>query len=88
MGTLYWQFNDCWPVISWSSIDYEGNWKALHYTAKRFFEPILVSLIEKDGMVDIYIINDIMKGCLAKLLTRVYKFDGTIVFEESIELEI
>ncbi len=88
MGTLYWQFNDCWPVISWSSIDYEGNWKALHYTAKRFFEPTLVSLIEKDGMVDIYIINDIMKGCPARLLTRVYKFDGTVLFEESIELEI
>ena len=88
MGTLYWQFNDCWPVISWSSVDYEGNWKALHYTAKRFFDSTLISLTEKDGMVDIYVINDIMKGCPAKLLTRVYKFDGTIIFEESIELEI
>ena len=41
MGTLYWQFNDCWPVISWSSIDYGGNWKALHYAARKFFSPLL-----------------------------------------------
>ena len=37
MGAIYWQLNDCWPVISWSSIDYYGRWKALHYYAKRFF---------------------------------------------------
>ena len=53
MGTLYWQFNDCWPVISWSSVDYEGNWKALHYTAKRFFDSTLISLTEKDGIVEL-----------------------------------
>uniref|UniRef100_A0AAU6WW94 beta-mannosidase n=1 Tax=Chryseobacterium endophyticum TaxID=1854762 RepID=A0AAU6WW94_9FLAO len=46
MGTLYWQLNDCWPVVSWSSIDYLGNWKALHYQVKRSFEAMAV-LVEK-----------------------------------------
>lgn len=44
MGALYWQLNDCWPVASWSSIEYGGRWKALHYEARRFFSPSLVYL--------------------------------------------
>ncbi|MGN6827041.1 beta-mannosidase [Paucibacter sp. M5-1] len=43
LGALYWQLNDCWPVASWSSIEYGGRWKALHYAARRFFAPALVS---------------------------------------------
>ena len=43
MGALYWQLNDCWPVFSWSSVEFGGKWKALHYGARRFFAPALVS---------------------------------------------
>ena len=50
MGAIYWQLNDCWPVISWSSIDYCGRWKALHYYAKRFFAPILISCEEQSWL--------------------------------------
>lgn len=46
MGTLYWQLNDIWPVASWASIDYYGRWKALHYVAKRFYNPIMISCKE------------------------------------------
>ncbi len=46
-GTLYWQLNDCWPVASWASLDYYGRWKALHYTAKRFYAPLLLSAEEE-----------------------------------------
>ncbi len=44
MGAMYWQLNDCWPVASWSSIEFNGRWKALHYTARRFFAPTVVSV--------------------------------------------
>ena len=47
MGAIYWQLNDCWPVASWASIDYFGRWKALHYYAKRFFAPVLLSCCEE-----------------------------------------
>ncbi len=47
MGAIYWQLNDCWPVASWSSIDYFGRWKALHYAAKHFFAPVLLSCCEE-----------------------------------------
>lgn len=47
MGAVIWQLNDCWPVASWASIDYYGRWKALHYYAKRFFAPVLVSCCEE-----------------------------------------
>lgn len=47
MGAVIWQLNDCWPVASWSSIDYYGRWKALHYFAKRFFAPVLISCHEE-----------------------------------------
>ena len=50
MGTVYWQLNDCWPVASWASIDYYGRWKALHYYAKRFFAPVLLSC-EEEGLL-------------------------------------
>ena len=50
MGAVYWQLNDCWPVASWSSIDYCGRLKALHYYAKRFFAPLMLSC-EEQGMM-------------------------------------
>jgi beta-mannosidase len=47
MGTVYWQLNDIWPVASWASIDYHFRWKALHYYAKRFFAPLMISCHEE-----------------------------------------
>lgn len=50
MGAVYWQFNDCWPVASWSSVDYCQRLKALHYAARRFFAPVMISC-EEEGML-------------------------------------
>ena len=47
MGAIIWQLNDCWPVASWASIDYYGRWKAMHYAAKRFFAPVMLSVHEE-----------------------------------------
>lgn len=60
MGTIYWQINDCWPVASWSSIDSFGRWKALHYMARHFFAPILVSGVEDPatGKIAIHVTSD------------------------------
>ncbi|MBZ0293830.1 MAG: hypothetical protein K8L99_14790, partial [Anaerolineae bacterium] len=64
MGTLYWQLNDCWPAPSWASVDYKGNWKALHYMAKRFYAPLLVSGVEDPatGSVAVYVNSDRQKA--------------------------
>jgi beta-mannosidase len=60
MGTLYWQINDCWQVASWSSIDYFGRWKALHYMARQFYAPVIVSGIEniEGASAEIHITSD------------------------------
>jgi beta-mannosidase len=58
-GTLYWQLNDTWPVASWASIDYFGRWKALHYAARRFYAPVLLSLHEEGTQVDVHVSSDL-----------------------------
>jgi beta-mannosidase len=82
MGSIYWQLNDCWPVASWSSIDYYGRWKALQYYARRFYAPVLVSPHVEDGAVAVYIVSDKTAPETAQLRTRLMKFDGTVVSEK------
>ncbi|SEB38624.1 beta-mannosidase [Tenacibaculum sp. MAR_2009_124] len=79
MGTLYWQLNDCWPSISWSSIDYLGNWKALQYKAKKAFKNLLISSEIKNDSLQIHIINDGFNTLKDMLDIRVIDFEGNIV---------
>jgi len=69
MGTLYWQLNDVWPVASWASIDYHGRWKALHYMARHFFAPVLVSGLEdaEAGTVEVHVTSDRLKAASGTL---------------------
>lgn len=87
MGTLFWQLNDCWPAISWSSIDYLGNWKALHYQAKKAFENILISAEEKKDSLNIFIVNDTFEVIKDSLSLKLMDFDGTVIFEKQINVE-
>jgi beta-mannosidase len=57
-GALYWQLNDCWPVTSWASIDYEGRWKALQYAARRFNAQVTLSLEDEGSRVKVFVAND------------------------------
>jgi beta-mannosidase len=58
-GTLYWQLNDCWPVASWSSLDYFGRWKALHYAARRFYAPVLLSIENTPPQMGLHVTSDL-----------------------------
>ncbi|AZA50907.1 glycoside hydrolase family 2 protein [Chryseobacterium carnipullorum] len=82
MGTLYWQLNDCWPVVSWSSIDYSGNWKALQYQMKRSFEQQVILTEEKEGMLNFYAVNDGLNDVnRVSLKIEVLNFEGKVLKE-------
>ncbi len=81
MGSLYWQLNDCWPVASWSSIDYYGRWKALQYYARRFYAPLLVSPTIEDGDIAVYVVSDKINAVDARLHLRIMSMSGQIVRE-------
>jgi beta-mannosidase len=88
MGALYWQLNDCWPVASWSSIDYEGRWKALQYFAARFFADVLISPFHHDGKIDVFAVNDGLLPLSAVLRQRLMDFSGKVLSDESIDVEL
>ncbi|MFX1567495.1 MAG: glycoside hydrolase family 2 protein [Promethearchaeota archaeon] len=79
MGSLYWQLNDCWPVASWSSLDYFGRWKALHYFAKRFYSPVFASVKEKKNSVEFWGTNDHTKPHSLILEWRIYDSNGNVL---------
>jgi len=88
MGSIFWQLNDCWPVASWSSIDYFGRWKALQFYARRFYEPILVSPHVEDGALKVYIVSDKTEAKQATLRVRLMDFDGKVLLEEKRPVDV
>jgi beta-mannosidase len=62
MGSIYWQLNDCWPVASWSSLDSFGRWKALHYYARRFYQPVLLSVCEDRSKATLHVTNETLQS--------------------------
>jgi beta-mannosidase len=88
MGALFWQLNDCWPVASWSSIDYFGRWKALQYYTRRFYNDLLVSPYAHDGTVDVYIVSDRQQAFTGQLRTRLLTFDGKSLLDTTQAVQV
>jgi len=78
MGTLYWQLNDNWPVASWSSVEYGGKWKHLHYQAKRFYAPVAVMMVPADNgtNIEFWAVNDHAAPAKAEAAVELWGFDG------------
>ena len=79
MGSLFWQLNDSWPVVSWSGIDYYGNWKALMYQSKRAFAPILINAIKEGDDLCVYLVSDeLQERDDVRLYVELMDFDGKV----------
>jgi beta-mannosidase len=76
MGCVYWQYNDTWPGSSWASVDYFGRWKALHYRARHFYSPVLVSGAATQDAVALWVTSDRLQAGRGQLRWRVTDLAG------------
>ncbi|QGH36622.1 glycoside hydrolase family 2 protein [Gracilibacillus salitolerans] len=83
MGTLYWQLNDCWPVASWSSMDYYGRWKALQYVIKNRFKTTALIVDQKDDSLSVYVVSDQLQDQEVQLSLHIYDLNGQPIFQET-----
>ena len=84
-GTLCWQLNDCWPVASWSSIDYTGHWKALHYQFKEAYQNVALCVDQQD----VYVVNDQMAAVNGEVRWQLFALDGTPLNErQSVRVKV
>jgi len=102
MGTLIWQLNDNWPVASWSSIEYGGRWKALHYHARRFYAPVLVSTVQpgdddeglptlRDGVegdLEVWLTSDVGERITDPIEAEVVTLDGEVVHSKTVTVDL
>lgn len=82
MGSLYWQLDDCWPVASWSGIDYFGRWKALHFYARRFYSDVLLSPHVENNRVELYVVSDRTEAPPLELRATLTDFGGRTLWEK------
>ncbi|QKG80797.1 glycoside hydrolase family 2 protein [Tenuifilum thalassicum] len=76
MGTLYWQLNDCWPVVSWSSVDYEGNWKRVQHYVKNLYKPVIAGAYLSDSMLVVKAVSDSINPVSASISTLIKDVNG------------
>ena len=82
MGTIYWQLNDVWPSISWSSLDHAIGWKTLHYHARRFFAPLALCARMDGGRLQISAMNDSLTLAPVEVRLRTIDRDGAVLDEK------
>ena len=89
MGSLYWQLNDVWPGASWSSVDWFGRWKALHFHARRFYAPVAVAALRTpEGRTAVSLLNDRTRTLKGELRLRVMSLDGKLLRDERTPVEL
>ena len=88
MGSIYWQFNDNWPVASWSSMDYYGRYKALHYMAKAFCDRVAGSIEKKESRMGFWISNETLEPVQVKARISVKTLDFEVLEEQKVQAEI
>ena len=87
-GSLYWQINDCWPVASWSSRDWYGTWKALHYAVRDAYRDLLPSFSISGNEVSVWMCSDLGSACRGDLDVAFETYDGRIVLREKLKLKL
>ncbi len=91
MGTLYWQLNDTWPVASWSSLEYGGGWKLLHYAARKFYSPVMVAMVpghkrfESEGKLLLKVVNDETVNRELTIRMRILQVEGEVHSQQTFE---
>ncbi|MDP4282363.1 MAG: glycoside hydrolase family 2 protein [Bacteroidota bacterium] len=88
MGTLFWQLNDCWPVVSWSCRDYYGQPKALYYEARKDYQNVMISVVNEKGAASVYVVSDSISEIPSQLSVKVLDFNGKILSDSLINLTI
>ncbi|MBL7112529.1 MAG: glycoside hydrolase family 2 protein [Bacteroidales bacterium] len=88
MGSLFWQIDDCWPVASWSSIDYYGRWKAQQYFAKKAFRDILISPEINDDIVQVFVVSDRLETFPGTVKMDLITFTGNTLWQKEMEVDI
>ena len=84
-GCLIWQLNDCWPVVSWSLIDYGLNPKAAYFFVKRAFQPVIAPLIVRHGKAQVFIVNETAKTLESTLKFQVMTFNGEVLYRQNVK---
>ena len=83
MGTTYWQLNDCWPVVSWASVEYGFRWKALNYMAREFFKPVDLTIEESEDGVKLHIVNDTLNDFKGTVKYQLCDAHGNVIFSDT-----